>query len=407
MAIAKKKKELNPDLNDNQLDDFTDDLIKSLNKERGTRVAYNLSVDNSPTHVNRWISTGSKQLDYIISNRKNGGLPEGRIVEIFGPPSIGKSHIATQIAKSTQKLGGIVVYIDTENATSIDNLHALGVDTSKRFVYVDTHCTEEVMSIAESTIMKAKAMQKDVPVTIIWDSVAATSPKAELLGEYDKDTIGLQARAISKGMRKITGVIANQKVLLVCLNQIRSKIGVMYGDPSVTPGGVAIPFHSSVRIKLGAGAHIEGPDKEPIGINVSAKIIKNKVSAPFRSADFQIIFGKGIREHEEVFDALRKYGEVQMDNKSLIIEGAGAWKSFIVKDTIQDKVLIEKKFYKAEFDKIMNDPQYKDYIDFMIDKAYTRTQDELSSEDLDIDPNSYVEQEAIAQYLVESETYED
>ena len=407
MAIAKKKKELNPDLNDNQLDDFTDDLIKSLNKERGTRVAYNLSVDNSPTHVNRWISTGSKQLDYIISNRKNGGLPEGRIVEIFGPPSIGKSHIATQIAKSTQKLGGIVVYIDTENATSIDNLHALGVDTSKRFVYVDTHCTEEVMSIAESTIMKAKAMQKDVPVTIIWDSVAATSPKAELLGEYDKDTIGLQARAISKGMRKITGVIANQKVLLVCLNQIRSKIGVMYGDPSVTPGGVAIPFHSSVRIKLGAGAHIEGPDKEPIGINVSAKIIKNKVSAPFRSSDFQIIFGKGIREHEEVFDALRKYGEVQMDNKSLIIEGAGAWKSFIVKDTIQDKVLIEKKFYKAEFDKIMNDPQYKDYIDFMIDKAYTRTQDELSSEDLDIDPNSYVEQEAIAQYLVESETYED
>lgn len=407
MAIAKKKKELNPDLNDNQLDDFTDDLIKSLNKERGTRVAYNLSTDNSPTHVNRWISTGSKQLDYIISNRKNGGLPEGRIVEIFGPPSIGKSHIATQIAKSTQKLGGIVVYIDTENATSIDNLHALGVDTSKRFVYVDTHCTEEVMSIAESTIMKAKAMQKDVPVTIIWDSVAATSPKAELLGEYDKDTIGLQARAISKGMRKITGVIANQKVLLVCLNQIRSKIGVLYGDPSTTPGGVAIPFHSSVRIKLGAGAHIEGPDKEPIGINVSAKIIKNKVSAPFRSADFQIIFGKGIREHEEVFDALRKYGEVQMDNKTLVIEGTGAWKSFIVKDSIQDKVLIEKKFYKADFDKVMNDPQYKDYIDFMIDKAYTRTQEELSSEDLDIDPNSYVEQEAIAQYLVESETNED
>ena len=101
-------------------DDFTSDLIKSLNKERGTRVAYNLSCDESPTHVSRWISTGSKQLDYIISNRKNGGLPEGRIVEIFGPPSIGKSHIATQIGKSTQKMGGIVVYIDTENATSIE-----------------------------------------------------------------------------------------------------------------------------------------------------------------------------------------------------------------------------------------------------------------------------------------------
>lgn len=230
--MAKKKKEVEIKEEKNNLEDFTADLIKSLNKERGTRVAYNLSVDESPTHVNRWISTGSTQLDYIISNQANGGLPEGRIVEIFGPPSIGKSHIATQIAKSTQKMGGIVVYIDTENATSIENLKSLGVDIQRRFVYVDTHCTEEVLSIAESTIIKAKAMDKDVPVTIIWDSVAATSPKAELVGEYDKDSIGLQARAISKGMRKITGVIANEKVLFVCLNQIRSKVGVLYGDPT-------------------------------------------------------------------------------------------------------------------------------------------------------------------------------
>ena len=134
--------------------DFTDDLIKSLNKEAGTRVAYNLSCDDSPTHVNRWISTGSMLLDYIIANRPNGGLPEGRIVEIFGPPSIGKSHIAIQIARSTQHMGGIVVYIDTENATSVENLALLGVDISKRFVYVDTHCTEEVLSIAEATILK-------------------------------------------------------------------------------------------------------------------------------------------------------------------------------------------------------------------------------------------------------------
>lgn len=402
MATPKKKKSDETGLQPDQYtDNFTDELIKSLNKERGTRIAYNLSTDISPTHVNRWISTGSKQLDYIIANRKNGGLPEGRIVEIFGPPSIGKSHIATQIAKSTQAMGGIVVYIDTENATSIENLHALGVDTSKRFVYVDTHCTEEVMSIAESTILKAKAMQKDVPVTIIWDSVAATSPKAELNGEYDKDTIGLQARAISRGMRKITGVIANQKVLLVCLNQIRNKIGVLYGDPSTTPGGVAIPFHASVRIKLGAGAPIEGPDKEPIGINVSAKIIKNKVAFPFRKAEFQIIFGKGIREHEEIFDVLRKHGEVEHEGKKISIEGNGAWKSLIV---ISDKgvVEIEKKFYKADFLEIMTDPQYKNYIDVLIDKAYTKTSD-VSYEDLDIDEQSYVEQEAIAQHLVENE----
>ena len=133
-------------------DEFTDDLIASLNKEHGAKVAYNLAHDTSPTHVKRWISTGSKQLDYIISNRKDGGFPEGRIVEIFGPPSIGKSHIAIQVARSTQQMGGIVVYIDTENATSVENLGLLGVDIKRRFVYVDTHCTEEVLSIAESTI---------------------------------------------------------------------------------------------------------------------------------------------------------------------------------------------------------------------------------------------------------------
>ena len=213
-------------------EDFTADLIASLNKEQGHRVAYNLASDQSPTHVKRWISTGSRLLDYIVSNKRGGGLPEGRIVEIFGPPSIGKSHIATHIAKSTQRMGGIVVYIDTENATNPENLQALGVDISKRFVYVDTHCTEEVFDIAEKTILKAKAMQKDIPITIIWDSVAASSPKAELEGEYDKDTIGLQARVLSKGMRKITGVIGDQSVLFICLNQVRTKVGVMYGDPS-------------------------------------------------------------------------------------------------------------------------------------------------------------------------------
>ena len=384
----KKKKE--------ELDDFTSDLIKSLNKERGTRVAYNLSTDESPTHVNRWISTGSKQLDYIISNQKEGGLPEGRIVEIFGPPSIGKSHIATQIAKSTQKMGGIVVYIDTENATSVENLRLLGVDIKKRFVYVDTHCTEEVLSIAESTIIKAKAMDKDVPVTIIWDSVAATSPKAELTGDYDKESIGLQARAISKGMRKITGVIANEKVLLVCLNQIRTKVGVMYGDPTTTSGGMAIPFHSSVRIKLGAGSQILNKDKEPVGINVSAKTIKNKVSAPFRTCNFEIHFGKGIKEHEQVFDLLRKNGPETIGGYTIDINGTGAWKNLDVYDA-QGESIINKKFYKAEFDKIMTHPEYSQYIEMILEKVMIRKNE---TDDPDIDPESYSEIEEVAKQVM-------
>ncbi len=377
-------------------DDFTSDLIKSLNKEHGSRVAYNLQTDESPTHVKRWISTGSKQLDYIVSNRRDGGLPEGRIVEIFGPPSIGKSHIAIQIARTTQRMGGIVVYIDTENATSVENLKLLGVDISKRFVYVDTHCTEEVLSIAESTIMKARAMEKDVPITIIWDSVAASSPKAELDGTYEQNSIGLQARAISKGMRKITGVIGQTNTLFVILNQIRTKIGVMYGDPTTTPGGKAIPFHSSVRIKLGAGQKIENKAKEVIGINVSAKTIKNKVSAPFRTANFEIHFGKGVYEHEQVFDLLRKNGPETIEGKQIEISGTGAWKKLIVVDIATGELLIEKKFYKADFGEVWSDSDYSGYIDDLLEKAMIRT---ISTEEVDIDLESYEEVRAIAMDL--------
>ena len=378
----------------NNSSDFTDDLIKSLNKEHGSKIAYNLAFDDSPTHVKRWISTGSKLLDYIVANRSNGGLPEGRIVEIFGPPSIGKSHIAIQIARSTQEMDGIVVYIDTENATSVENLSLLGVDISKRFVYVDTHCTEEVLSIAEATIMRAKAMDKDVPITIIWDSVAATSPKAELIGDYDKESIGLQARAISKGMRKITGVIANQNVLMICLNQIRTKIGVMFGDPTTTPGGKAIPFHSSVRIKLGAGQPILNKDKEVIGINVSAKTIKNKVSPPFRTANFEIHFGVGIKEHEQVFDVLRKHGQEEIDGKVIEISGTGAWKKLIVFSQKTGEVLVEKKFYKSDFEEIISDPQYGPYCEALLERAMTRTMN--NSQFADVDSESYEEVRSIS-----------
>ena len=379
----------------NDVKDFTSDLIQSLNKEHGTRVAYNLSQDESPTHVKRWISTGSKLLDYICSNRRNGGLPEGRIVEIFGPPSIGKSHIATQIARSTQKMGGIVVYIDTENATSVENLGLLGVDVSRRFVYVDTHCTEEVLSIAEATIMKARALGKDVPVTIVWDSVAASSPKAELLGDYDKESIGLQARAISKGMRKITGVIANQNVLFVILNQIRTKIGVMYGDPTTTPGGKAIPFHASTRIKLGAGQQIKDGE-DVIGIHVSAKTIKNKVAAPFRKINFEIHFGVGIKEHEQVFDILRKHGPETINGNEVSVSGTGSWKTLSIVDTKTGEALVEKKFHKPKFNEIMSNTEYASYIDDLLEKAMVKI---MHSNDFKIDSESYEEIRSLAAEL--------
>ena len=384
MAIKKKI-----DITGSDADaDFTSDLINSLNKELGHRVAYNLSSDQSPTHVKRWISTGSRMLDYIISNRVNGGLPEGRIVEVFGPPSIGKSHIATQVARSTQLAGGIVVYIDTENATSVENLSALGVDVSKRFVYADTHCTEEVFDIAEKTILKAKALGKNIPITVIWDSVAASSPKAELEGTYDQNTIGLQARTISKGMRKITGVIGEQNVLFLILNQTRMKIGVNYGDPTVCPGGQSIPYHASVRLKLGAGAQIKGIKDEPIGIHVSAKAIKNKVAPPFRTANFRIIFGKGIEEHEEMFDLLREHGPDMVNDHQVEISGTGAWKKITVTNE-KNVMIVEKKFYKQDFGKISLEELYRPWVDGLLEKAMTRTK--ITAADMNVDPESYEE----------------
>ena len=384
------------------IEDFTKELIDSLNKEHGHRIAYNLSVDQSPTHVKRWISTGSTLLDYCISNRRDGGLPEGRIVEIFGPPSIGKSHIAIQIAKSTQQLGGIVVYIDTENATSVENLRLLGVDISKRFVYVDTHCTEEVFAIAEQTILKAKGMNRDVPITIIWDSVAASSPKAELDGDYDQQTIGLQARTISKGMRKITGVIGDQSVLFVCLNQVRMKVGYVLGDPSAPPGGMAIPFHASVRIKLGAGQHIKDANDESIGIHVSAKVIKNRVVAPFRSCNFQIHFGKGIFENDELFDALRIYGAVTHEGHTIDIGGDGAYRRMIVTGP-GGSLIIEKKFHKKDFtDVCLKDPTNRPWTLLALDGALIKSS--LAPADVDIDPESYTDIEAVASMLGEDLT---
>jgi len=230
-TVAETPEKLPKKKGSDEIDNLTADLIKQLNKEFGQRVAYNLSVDEAPTLVKRWIDTGSVQLNYAIRNALSGGYPEGRIIEISGLPSSGKSHLAYHAAAVTQSLGGLVVYVDTENATPIQKLRHMGIDISKRFVYCDTHCTEEVFAIIESTITKAKQfVDKNVPILVIWDSVAATSPKAELEGDYEQVTMGLQARVLSKGFRKITGVIGQNNVTLICINQLRQAIGVLHGD---------------------------------------------------------------------------------------------------------------------------------------------------------------------------------
>lgn len=372
--MAKKEKTEDVDQKQAEVDSMMSSLIRDINKEFGTRVAYNLSEMDAPTVVKRWIDTGSIQINYAIRNATGGGYPEGRIIEISGAPSIGKSHLAYHAAAITQKMGGLVVYIDTENATPVAKLANMGIDVRKRFVYCDSHCTEEVFSIIESTVLKAKQIvEKNVPILVIWDSVAATSPKAELDGEYEDNTIGLQARVISKGMRKLTGVIGHNNVTLLCLNQLRTAIGITHGDPDVSPGGKSIPYHASIRIKLTSGTQVKDKAGNIIGIHVICTIKKNKVAPPFKKCEFDIIFGKGIVEHEYIFDEVRAYckenGAVSRDGYKINILGEGAWKELLVMNEKSGEEIVNKKFYKSEFGDIMNDEKYKKYIMLAIDTA--------------------------------------
>ena len=359
--------------------DFTEELIKQINKGAGEIIAYSIGSEDAPVNISRWISTGVKGLDYIISNRRPGGVAEGRIIEIQGPPSIGKTHLAYEIVKQAQKIGGIGAYFDAEFATSIEDLMERGMD-KKRTVIYNLQCMEDIFQETEKLITLTRTMKNNVPLVVVWDSLAAMVPKAELEGSYEQNTIGLAARTISKGLRKIAGVIANKNVTLVVINQQRTKIGVMYGDPTTTTGGNAMNYYASTRLKLSAGQQIkktvEGKEIV-IGINVTAKTIKNKVARPFREVDFEIHFGKGLVEHEQVFDYVREWCDRHKDKpalvkgKRVVLSGTGAWKNFTVSDNSTGEVERDVKFYKTEFGtRVLYNPELTDYVDGLLDAAY-------------------------------------
>jgi len=255
------------------------------------------------------ISTGSIGLDLALGI---GGVPEGRVIEIYGPESSGKTTLSLQITAECQKNGGVCAFIDAEHALDIGYAKNLGVDVENLLVSQPDY-GEQALDIVE-TIVRSGAVD-----LIVIDSVAALTPKVEIEGEMNDQQVGVQARLMSKALRKLTGIMHKMNCTIIFINQIRDKIGVMFGNPETTTGGRALKFYASVRLDIRRKDQIKDPVGTVVGNHVKVKVVKNKVAPPFTEAEFDIMYNEGISKESSILD---------LATEMEIVEKKGAWLAF-------------------------------------------------------------------------------